>query len=157
MPEKELFLNFRAREFQTTQKVLRAYPADQLELKPAEISRSARELILVFIREEFINKGLAGNRMGEPDLSPEALGNLPEMVAMYENVFNRTTEELMNLTDADLDRQVEFFGRPARLGDALWLELFDMIHHRGQLSVYIRIAGGKVPAIYGSSADEPIS
>jgi len=42
-----------------------------------------------------------------------------------------------------------------RRGDILWMALHDMIHHRGQLSVYIRIAGGKVPSIYGPSADEP--
>jgi uncharacterized damage-inducible protein DinB len=37
----------------------------------------------------------------------------------------------------------------------LWLMLMDSIHHRGQLSVYIRPAGGKVPSIYGPSGDEP--
>jgi uncharacterized damage-inducible protein DinB len=31
--------------------------------------------------------------------------------------------------------------------------LLDLIHHRGQLSVYIRPMGGKVPSIYGPSAD----
>ena len=36
----------------------------------------------------------------------------------------------------------------------LWAVLFDAIHHRGQLSLYIRLTGGKVPAIYGPSADE---
>jgi uncharacterized damage-inducible protein DinB len=42
----------------------------------------------------------------------------------------------------------------ASLGDMLWGLLFDMIHHRGQLSTYIRPMGGKVPAIYGPSADD---
>jgi uncharacterized damage-inducible protein DinB len=37
----------------------------------------------------------------------------------------------------------------------LWFILHDQIHHRGQFSVYLRIAGGKVPSIYGPSADEP--
>ena len=39
--------------------------------------------------------------------------------------------------------------------DFLWFMLLDSIHHRGQLSVYIRPAGGKVPSIYGPTADEP--
>ena len=39
--------------------------------------------------------------------------------------------------------------------DFLWLMLNDQIHHRGQLSVYTRMAGGKVPSMYGPSADEP--
>ena len=40
------------------------------------------------------------------------------------------------------------------VGTFLWLILFDAIHHRGQLSAYLRPMGGKVPAIYGPSADE---
>jgi uncharacterized damage-inducible protein DinB len=39
--------------------------------------------------------------------------------------------------------------------DFLWLMLNDQIHHRGQLSVYTRMAGGKVPSMYGPSGDEP--
>jgi uncharacterized damage-inducible protein DinB len=41
--------------------------------------------------------------------------------------------------------------------DVIWANLFDVIHHRGQLSVYVRMAGGKVPSIYGPSADEPVA
>lgn len=39
--------------------------------------------------------------------------------------------------------------------DLLWFLLFDEIHHRGQFSIYLRMADGKVPSIYGPSADEP--
>ena len=42
-----------------------------------------------------------------------------------------------------------------RRADILWLTLHDMIHHRGQFSIYLRMAGGKVPSIYGPSGDEP--
>ena len=42
-----------------------------------------------------------------------------------------------------------------RTMDLLWTTLMDQVHHRGQLSVYTRMAGGKVPSIYGPSADEP--
>jgi uncharacterized damage-inducible protein DinB len=41
------------------------------------------------------------------------------------------------------------------VGDFSWFVLHDQIHHRGQLSVYVRMAGGKVPSIYGPSHDEP--
>jgi uncharacterized damage-inducible protein DinB len=43
----------------------------------------------------------------------------------------------------------------APLGVMVWFTLFDLIHHRGQLSTYIRPMGGKVPSIYGPSADDP--
>jgi uncharacterized damage-inducible protein DinB len=42
-----------------------------------------------------------------------------------------------------------------RVIDFLWFIFLDSIHHRGQMSVYLRCAGGKVPSIYGPSADEP--
>jgi uncharacterized damage-inducible protein DinB len=38
----------------------------------------------------------------------------------------------------------------------IWLFSFDAIHHRGQLSTYIRPMGGKVPPIYGPSGDDPM-
>jgi len=40
------------------------------------------------------------------------------------------------------------------VGNTLWGYLFDMVHHRGQLSAYIRPMGGKVPNTYGPSGDE---
>ena len=40
------------------------------------------------------------------------------------------------------------------VGSIFWGFLLDAIHHRGQLSAYIRPMGGKVPSIYGPSADD---
>ncbi|HEU0053964.1 MAG TPA: DinB family protein, partial [Longimicrobium sp.] len=62
--------------------------------------------------------------------------------------------------DADLAGSVQFFVGPGKLGDVaktqfMWFLLHDQIHHRGQFSIYLRIAGGKVPSIYGPTADEP--
>ena len=41
------------------------------------------------------------------------------------------------------------------VAEFLWFMLMDSVHQHGQLSVYVRCAGGKVPSIYGPSADEP--
>lgn len=41
------------------------------------------------------------------------------------------------------------------VSEVLWLMLMDSVNHRGQFSVYLRMVGGKVPSIYGPSADEP--
>jgi len=46
-------------------------------------------------------------------------------------------------------------GWETTLGDMLFGFLFDAIHHRGQLSSYLRLMGAKVPSIYGPSADDP--
>jgi uncharacterized damage-inducible protein DinB len=41
--------------------------------------------------------------------------------------------------------------------DMAWGFLFDMVHHRGQLTAYLRPMGGKVPSIYGPSGDERLA
>jgi uncharacterized damage-inducible protein DinB len=67
---------------------------------------------------------------------------------------------LLEDPNTDFNGTVTFFVGPKQTGeipieDFLWFMLHDQIHHRGQLSVYTRMAGGKVPSIYGPSADEP--
>jgi uncharacterized damage-inducible protein DinB len=68
-------------------------------------------------------------------------------------------QTLGGMDDAALEQTVQFPVGPGKFGDFrkidfCWFLLHDHIHHRGQLSVYIRLAGGKVPAIYGPSGDE---
>lgn len=43
------------------------------------------------------------------------------------------------------------------IGQFLWMILFDRIHHRGQLSIYLRMAGGRVPSIYGPTAAQRLA
>lgn len=152
---KDQILRFRMLEFATTMRVLRAYPEDKLDMKPAEKSRSARELIRTLVGEEFVCKGaLLGDirRAGLPKGLPDGLADMLE-------VLNQTHNEVQGLIaragEEVLGRVLEFYGHQLRALDVLWLELHDQIHHRGQLSVYLRIVGAKVPSIYGPTADEP--
>src|SRR5664280_1522328 len=69
-------------------------------------------------------------------------------------------ERVARLDKATWEREAEFamdghVAWKAPLGEMMWGLLFDAIHHRGQLSTYIRPMGGKVPSIYGPSADDP--
>ena len=64
------------------------------------------------------------------------------------------------INDAQLNTTVKFMTGPKKMSDlrrmdVLWFLLNDQIHHRGQFSVYLRMAGAKVPSIYGPSKDEP--
>jgi uncharacterized damage-inducible protein DinB len=64
------------------------------------------------------------------------------------------------MRDDELLRTVKFPIAPRTMGDVptiqfLWFILCDAIHHRGQFSIYLRMADGKVPSIYGPSLDEP--
>jgi uncharacterized damage-inducible protein DinB len=64
------------------------------------------------------------------------------------------------MRDEQFSETVKFPVAPKTIGDVpkgqfLWMLLCDQIHHRGQFSIYLRMAGGKVPSIYGPTADEP--
>jgi uncharacterized damage-inducible protein DinB len=155
-PFKEQIVNFRALEFATTMKVLRAYPEDKLDMKPAEKSRTARELIVTLIREEYVCRGAMRGDLRRAD-SPESMPQgLEDMLEMLNQIHNEVQNTIAQAGDEELNRIIDFYGYQIRAIDALWAELHDQIHHRGQFSVYLRLVGAKVPSIYGPTADEPM-
>jgi uncharacterized damage-inducible protein DinB len=159
---KEQFLRHYDREHAITMRVLRAYPTDKLDLKPHEVSKSALELTKVFLIERTMgtvafNDGFAQGITG-PSASPP--DSWDELLAAIDNAHQKFAELVRGTPDEALSEEVKFFSGPGTLGDLsridlIWFFLFDEIHHRGQFSVYLRMAGGKVPSIYGPSADEP--
>jgi uncharacterized damage-inducible protein DinB len=159
MTEKEMFMRTWEREFQTTLRVLKAYPKDKLDLKPSEKSRSARELLSIFAGEESMIGGVC---KGEIDFQnmPKAPETHEGIVAAYEGTHREMVEQVKNMPEADFNSSMPFAVGPKQMGqvrkaDILWMVVMDKVHHRGQLSVYTRMAGGKVPSIYGPTADEP--
>jgi len=85
MSEKEMFISTWEREFQTTLKVLKAYPSDKLDLKPAEKSKSAKDLAWVFFAEEGVM--IDGVCKGKIDFAnmPKPPATLHEVINAYEN------------------------------------------------------------------------
>ena len=154
----EQFRDTYLREHETTRKVLHAYPPDQADLKPHERSGPARQLAFTFVLEEMIMLKVLNN---------EPLGReMPKPPDSWQGILDAFDEqhEKMKAKLADVDvaslNPVKFFVAPKTMGEYkplafLFRFLFDQIHHRGQLSVYLRMAGGKVPSIYGPSGDEP--
>lgn len=163
MSRKETFLTNYDREHETTLRVLRAYPTDQLDLKPSPKSNTARDLAWIFVLERYLgimvwNDGFAkGEVTGD---APKAPQNWDELLAALEKAHKEFRDVVEAATEEELDEQVHFFTAPKTMGaitkhEWIWFLLHDQIHHRGQLSVYLRIAGAKVPSIYGPTADEP--
>jgi len=161
MTEKEMFLQTWEREFQTTLKVLKAYPPDKLDLRPHERSRSARELAWQFVVEESIINGIiTGQIKINFQNAPKPPATLPEILSAYEKTHNEMVGKVKALPEAEFNKSITFPVGPKQMGDVrrgdiLGRLLMDCVHHRGQFSVYLRMAGGKVPSIYGPSADEP--
>jgi len=160
MTEKDQFLQTWDREFQTTKKVMNAFPEAKLELKPHGKCPSARELAWRIVSEEpvMVNGALTG-QFDFASTTP-APKSLKEILTSYDNSHKALVEKIRKMSDADWQKTVKFMVAPKtvgdiRSGDILWMLVMDSIHHRGQFSIYLRMADGKVPSIYGPTADEP--
>ena len=150
------------RETAISLKVLKAYPPDKLDLRPAPTSQTARALAWLLVTGPgLIEKALTtgfdwSTPAGKPPAAPDALDAIVKAV---EKTNARVAAVIDNTPDDQLGGTVKFPTGPKMIGDIpkidfMWLMLSDQIHHRGQLSVYLRMAGGKVPSIYGPSGDE---
>ena len=100
------------------------------------------------------------NGMPEGGQAPAAPDAWQDVLSALEEAHKDFADFVQGLTDEQLDEDVTFMVGPKQLGKmtrktALWFLLHDQIHHRGQFSIYLRMAGGKVPSIYGPSGDEP--
>ncbi len=160
MSEKEMFIQRWEREFQTTMKVLKAYPAGKDNLQPHAKCPNAKDLAWRIALEEplFVNGALTGT-FDFATMVP-APGTMGEVIASYERNHGALVDKIKKASDADFQKLIKFFVAPKTMGDirsadALWTMLNDSIHHRGQFSIYLRMADGKVPSIYGPSGDEP--
>lgn len=161
MTEKETYLQTFEREFQTTLRVLKAYPPERADLKPSPKSRTAQELAWMMT----LNQGVVVPTLDDK-LDPSALPKPPqswsETLAGFEAMHRESALRLERSTEDEWNRSIRMTVGPGktanmRVGEALWFFLHDSIHHRGQFTVYLRIAGGKLPSVYGPTADEPWS
>lgn len=142
-------------------RVLRAFPADKGDYRPHERSNTVRDLGFTFVMEQrLLSRALQDQLKLGGGQTPKPTGDLAAMIDLFEHEY----QELARLIESGGDRQfsgtVEFPTGPGTIGhwekmDFAWFMLHDQIHHRGQLTVYLRMLGGKVPAIYGPSSDEP--
>jgi uncharacterized damage-inducible protein DinB len=160
MSRKRAFLQTYEREAATTLKVLRAYPAEATSLQPHERSSTALKLAWTFVVEQ----QMLIKAIKHESLFGSGAAKAPDSWAGVIDAFENGHRELVTLlrdsSNPDLNGEVQFFTGPKQRGDIplrdfVWFMLHDQIHHRGQLSVYLRMAGGKVPSIYGPTADEP--
>jgi len=160
MSEKDQFLQAWEMECQITSKVLAAYPAAKADYKPAEISRTAKELAWTFVLEQYV---LQSALTGEIDFAKTQLpapATFKEVLDTFAKVCAETTAKVKAAPDAALEKSLDFPVGPGKMAPVpvsrvLWMMLMDSIHHRGQLWVYLRMFGARVPSIYGPTADEP--
>ena len=159
MTNREFFLQCRSTDVPLFVRVFNAVPEDKLDWRPESIARTARELLGHLIGHEqdvveLLGTGEIHHRM------QVAFDGVQQAVELYEQAFREVETALTAMTDAAWDDVPAKFVHddtvimemPRR--DMGWLMWFDCIHHRGQLSTYLRPMGSKVPGIYGPSADD---
>jgi uncharacterized damage-inducible protein DinB len=139
--------------------VLKALPQGRLDFRPDPKARTAAELAWVLAAEEAALVSLLDTGTVQwKDEAPPA--RVEEIVAAFEKNATSVNEKLERLDEPGWEKKGRFLMGEGptwedSIGAFVWGFLFDAIHHRGQLSTYIRPMGGKVPSIYGPSADDP--
>ena len=151
-----VFLPGLKNEQRITRGVIEAIPLDKGDYRPDEFSKSALDLAWHIAATEmrFMEAVAAGEFDFGPRPIPDSIKNSADLSAWYTNNFAPRFETLTTLTNEQLLKIVDFRGL-FQLPAVMYLNfvVHHSIHHRGQLSAYLRAAGGKVPAIYGESYD----
>jgi uncharacterized damage-inducible protein DinB len=137
--------------------VLRAMPAGQLDYRPHERNSTAAQIAWFLVLElrtlvDTLTNGEHRWEQPPPPATPDAIAD------EYEKAAEELTTALDKADDAQWESEGKlYFGDKLMMqrprGEILWDFLHDAIHHRGQLSVYLRPMGGTVPSIYGPSGD----
>jgi uncharacterized damage-inducible protein DinB len=157
MSTREFYVERFKAELPVFVKVIRALPADRLDYKPHERNSSAGDIAWFLVAElralvDMLEKGeVHWERKPTPD-------SLEEIAAEYEAAAGALEKGVEAADDARWERKCDmYFGgklmKTAPFGDTAWDFLFDAIHHRGQLTAYLRPMGGTVPSVYGPTAD----
>lgn len=158
MDYKSFFLQFWDKEGAATRKVIERIPQARSDYRPEPKARSARELAWLIVHEESaIPSGLENGAFEWVDVPAPA--TMAEILATYDREHDAITQRLRAVEAAKWEAPIPFlYGGQEVMRDTgynmAWGFLLDQIHHRGQLSTYLRPMGAKVPAIYGPSADE---
>jgi len=156
--EKELYLNFWNREATATRKVISRIPEKQSDYKPEPKSRTAREIAWLIVMEELVlAEGLEKGIIEWREVPTPA--TVEEILGTYDRNHDDLTKRLHALDHSMWEKEFRFVYGDYEITRGTgyhfaWEFLFDTVHHRGQLSTYLRPMGSTVPSIYGPSADE---
>ncbi len=157
MTTREFYVQRLDKESDGFVKVLKALPANGLDYKPHERSPDAQQLVSTIAFEMATCVDVVNDRRGEWKESPPQ--PLDQMIAIFEKSVKALIDRVGKLDEAGWNAPADFYYQGKKVsespvGEFLWMCLFDAIHHRGQLTTYLRPMGSKVPGLYGPSADE---
>jgi uncharacterized damage-inducible protein DinB len=156
--ELDMFLSTWEREADNTLKLLRALPASQYDFRPDAGGRSLGELAWHLAEgDAYMSYGIENNRFTMDAKPPniERPRTVEALAPGYERIHREAVARIRKLEAEDLDRTIDFFSGPVTVREILWgMIIMHTIHHRGQLSLMCRLAGGKAPGLYGPNREE---
>lgn len=158
--QKQQFADVFLRENATTRRVIAAIAHDQSEFRPHPSSKTALETANIFCRSQGRIAAALSNQWQWPPQFGPAPTTMADLLADFDASTEAVKQALAAAPESRLFETVTFFTGPKQTGEVpviqlIWFMLLDAIHHRGQLSIYLRMSGGKVPSIYGPTKDEP--
>lgn len=159
MDQKALFMKYWEKEAPTTRKVLSRIPEGS-DYRPDPKSRTAREIARLIVREEkSLADGLEKGVFEWEEVPAPAI--MKDVLDTYDRQHDELTRRMAAIDGPRWEQNVPFVYQGQEVMSApgyesAWGFLLDMIHHRGQLTTYLRPMGSTVPQIYGPSADEPM-
>lgn len=144
-------------EMQTTLRVIQAVPNAHLDYRPDSKSKTALGLVRhITLEDEWLLNGIAnGEFTPQPDDS-DACGimNAADAAARYKEKVPAALNRVRAVPGEKLAKVIDLLGMIQAPGvNFLAIAVKHSVHHRGQLSTYLRPMGGKIPGIYGPSAD----
>ena len=158
MNELETFLKTWDREAESTLKVLRALPSAKYDFRPDPDGRSLGELAWHLAESDAymsfgIDSGKFDFEMKPPNI--ERPRTVEALAPGYERIHEEAVARIRKLKPEDLDRTIAFFHGPMAIRNILWDAIVAHgIHHRGQLTLMCRLAGGQAPGLYGPNREE---
>ena len=152
----QMYLQLLKNEHRTTKSAIEAIPSDRGDYRPDPNAKSAMELAwhIAAAQHRFLGGVVAGGFDFTPIHRPDSVRTSGDIAGWYADSFAKNLSGLSALRGEQLVKILDFrgvFQLPAVM--YLQFEMNHEIHHRGQLSTYLRPMGGKVPAIYGESYD----
>ena len=158
MNELDRFRSVLDMEAGLTNQLLQALPTTQYDFRPDPGGRSLGEMAWHLSEiEGYISYGITKGAVTFQEAPPNL--KRPREVSLlapgYRRVHGEAVARLGDITEAQLDRELPFADRKMTIRDMLWgAILMHLVHHRGQLSLMCRLAGGTPPGIYGPTREE---
>jgi uncharacterized damage-inducible protein DinB len=158
MTNLDFFKASLANEKDATLNMIKSLPTDKLDYKPHPINRTAREIVSHLLAHMVDMKNILNSTVCDETMDVDFSDSIDAANKMEIMWFELSQHVNFLLNESWENESVSLLieSKPyisLQRNSMMWFFFFDIIHHRGQLSAYVRPMGGKNPTVYGFSAD----